>query len=225
MLSSYVLSNAFGNLLLCFPNFVSTARNRNKGFLLSQLWIVNYNVKCLSNNCWLVVRCFFSVIWNKSFKTKDELKCQNELFLKYHLYGNINVYVFITEIIWWIFDMIIDLLENLGYSLQKSWSLSYLLELNSKKKNELLRVILFLNFAYMYSSCSKVSHLTPNTVAGICRGSAQKVYQIWIYFSFILLHSYPSIGGLMARTPDCHAVDRGSNPARGNKHLHIFPQF
>ena len=33
------------------------------------------------------------------FKTKRELKCQNELFLKYHFSGNTSVYVFITEII------------------------------------------------------------------------------------------------------------------------------
>ena len=33
------------------------------------------------------------------FKTKRELKCQNELFLKYNFSGNTSVYVFITEII------------------------------------------------------------------------------------------------------------------------------
>ena len=42
------------------------------------------------------------------FKTKSELKCQNELFLKYHFSGNTSVYVFITEIIWQTFDVIID---------------------------------------------------------------------------------------------------------------------
>ena len=62
-------------------------------------------------------------------------------------------------------------------------------------------------------------------MAGICRGSAQKVYQIYIDFSSILHYSYLSFGGLMARTPDCHAVDRGSNPARGNQLLYILPQF
>ena len=33
------------------------------------------------------------------FETKRELKCQNELFLKYHFSGNTSLYVFITEII------------------------------------------------------------------------------------------------------------------------------
>lgn len=42
------------------------------------------------------------------FKTKSELKCQNELFLKYHFTGNTSVSGFITEIIWWTFDVIID---------------------------------------------------------------------------------------------------------------------
>ena len=32
-------------------------------------------------------------------KTKHELKCQNELFLKYHFSGNTSFYDFITEII------------------------------------------------------------------------------------------------------------------------------
>ena len=104
MLSSYVLSTiAFGNLLICLPNFVSTAQHGKKGFLLRQLRIVNYYIKCLSNNCWfLLVYCFFY------FKTKQDLKCQNELFLKYHFSGNTSVYVFITEIIWPTFDVIID---------------------------------------------------------------------------------------------------------------------
>ena len=43
-------------------------------------------------------------------------------------------------------------------------------------------------------------------VAGICRGSSLKVYQIRIHFSSVLLNSYLSLGGLMARTP---AGDRG----------------
>ena len=42
------------------------------------------------------------------FKTKRELKCQNELFVKYHFYENTSYYVFITEIIWQTFDLIID---------------------------------------------------------------------------------------------------------------------
>jgi hypothetical protein len=32
-------------------------------------------------------------------KTKNELKCQNELFLKHHFSGNNSIYAYITEII------------------------------------------------------------------------------------------------------------------------------
>ena len=42
------------------------------------------------------------------FNTKHELKCQNELFLKYHFSGNTSVSVFITKIIWQTFDIIVD---------------------------------------------------------------------------------------------------------------------
>ena len=89
--------------------------------VFNQLWIVNYYSKCSSNDCWFWVRCFFSVIRSKCFKTKRESKCQNELFLKYHFSGNTSVYVFITEIIWRTFVVIIDdpwlmyLVENLDY--------------------------------------------------------------------------------------------------------------
>ena len=38
-------------------------------------------------------------------------------------------------------------------------------------------------------------------LVGICRGSAQKVCQIEIHFSSVLLNSYLSPGGLLARTP------------------------
>ena len=42
------------------------------------------------------------------FKTKRESKCQNELSSKYYFTGNTSVYVFVTEIIWQTFDVIID---------------------------------------------------------------------------------------------------------------------
>ena len=65
----------------------------------------NYYVKSLSNNLSNEnINTDVSVV----FKTKCELKCQNELFLKYHLAGNTSFYVFITETIWWTFDVIID---------------------------------------------------------------------------------------------------------------------
>ena len=82
--------------------------NSSQGFLLQQLWIVNYYIKCLSNNCWFFVRCFFSVIYNECFMIKRELKCQNELFLKCHLSGNTSNYVFIPELIWQTFGVIFD---------------------------------------------------------------------------------------------------------------------
>ena len=60
-------------------------------------WNINYYVKCSSENCWFLVRCFFSVIWNISqinvFKTKCKLKCQNDFFGKLFLKsGNTSVY-------------------------------------------------------------------------------------------------------------------------------------
>ena len=45
---------------------------------------------------------------NNCLKTKRELKCQNELFLKYNFSGNISVFVFITEVISQTFDVIVD---------------------------------------------------------------------------------------------------------------------
>ena len=64
-------------------------------FLKRQLWIVNYYVKSQSNNLSNEnINTDVSVV----FKTKRELKCQNELFLKNHFSGNTSVYVFITEI-------------------------------------------------------------------------------------------------------------------------------
>ena len=58
---------------------------------------------------------------------------------------------------------------------------------------------------YYYSSNKSTGKETGKThlcaVAGICRGSSLKVYQIRIHFSSVLLNSYLSLGGLMARTP------------------------
>ena len=42
------------------------------------------------------------------FKTNRELKCQTELLLNYHFSGNTILYVFIAEIIWRAFDVIVD---------------------------------------------------------------------------------------------------------------------
>ena len=53
---------------------------KSRVFLLRQLWIVNYSVKSSSNNLSNEnINTGVSVV----FKTKRELKCQNELFLKY----------------------------------------------------------------------------------------------------------------------------------------------
>ena len=74
-------------------------------FLQHQLWIINYCVKSSSNNHSNEnINTGVSVV----FKTKIELKWQNELFLKYHFSGNTSLYVFITDIIWRTFDVIID---------------------------------------------------------------------------------------------------------------------
>ena len=57
------------------------------------------------------------------FKAKYELKCQNELFLKYHFSGNTSFYDFITEIIWrnnW--QSIIDVVERLGYRFTSNYT-------------------------------------------------------------------------------------------------------
>ena len=43
--------------------------------------------------------------------------------------------------------------------------------------------------------------------------------------SFILLVSYVSFRGLMAKTPDSQSEDWGSNPAGGKKVLQFLPQF
>ena len=65
-------------------------------FLQHQLWIINYQVKNQSNNLNIDnINTDVPVV----FKTKRELKCQNELFLEYNFSGNISIYVFITEII------------------------------------------------------------------------------------------------------------------------------
>ena len=42
------------------------------------------------------------------FKSECELKCQNEVCLKYDFSGNTSLYVSITEIIWLTFDVAIN---------------------------------------------------------------------------------------------------------------------
>ena len=74
-------------------------------FLLRQLWIINYHVKSSSNN---LSNENINIDVSVVFKTKRGLKCQNELFLKYNFSENTSFYVFITEIIWQTFDVIID---------------------------------------------------------------------------------------------------------------------
>ena len=44
-----------------------------------------------------IVHYFLSVIQDKCFKTKGELKSQNELFLKYNFSGNTSAYQGMTE--------------------------------------------------------------------------------------------------------------------------------
>ena len=52
-------------------------------------YYVNYGLSIIASNTGV------SVV----FKTKRELKCPNELFLKFHFSGNTILYVFTTEII------------------------------------------------------------------------------------------------------------------------------
>ena len=59
-------------------------------FLLRQLWIVNYYIKSSSNN---LSNENINTVVSVVFKTKHELKCQNELFLKYHFSGNISAVI------------------------------------------------------------------------------------------------------------------------------------
>ena len=70
-------------------------------YYVRQLLIVNYYIKRQSNKLSEHWRFFV-------FKTKCELKCPNELFLNCHFSGNTSVSVFIIEIIWQNFDVIID---------------------------------------------------------------------------------------------------------------------
>ena len=60
-------------------------------FLLRQLWIVNYYVKSPSNN---LSNENINTGVSVAFKTKHELKCQNELFLKYNFSGN-TIFMFL----------------------------------------------------------------------------------------------------------------------------------
>ena len=79
---------------------------KNKTFSLAEsfydvkYWNVNYHVKCSSENCWFLVCCFFSVIWNISqinvFKTKCKLKCQNNFLGNY--FWNLETPVFIFHV-------------------------------------------------------------------------------------------------------------------------------
>ena len=83
-------------------------------------WNVNYHLKGLSENCWFLAHCFFSVIWNISqinvFKTKFKSKCQNDFLWNYFwnlvfeiwkhqcLYFMFSLLIFI----WWTLEVIID---------------------------------------------------------------------------------------------------------------------
>ena len=78
-------------------------------FLQRQIWIVNYYIKSEPKNLRNEkINTGVSVV----FKTKHELKYQNEQFSKYHFSGNTIFYVFITEIILQTCNVIID--QGLG---------------------------------------------------------------------------------------------------------------
>ena len=75
-------------------------------------WNVNYYVKCSSENCWVLVCCFFSEIWNISqinvLKTKCKSKCQNIFFWETMFEIWKHQYLFfmfsLLRFIWWTFD-------------------------------------------------------------------------------------------------------------------------
>ena len=97
-----------------FQTFLSLTRY-NQIFLLLKFLLKDFEFKVLKWSLFITsnmdrqllrqkVRQKFSVMKIKTgvfvvLKTKHELKCQNELFLKYHFSGNTSVFVFITEII------------------------------------------------------------------------------------------------------------------------------
>ena len=87
--------------------FLSTIEfwNISRVFLLGQLWIINHSVKSSSNN---LSNENINTGVSGVFKTKRKLECQNQLFLKFHFFGNTSFHVFITEIIWRTFRVIID---------------------------------------------------------------------------------------------------------------------
>jgi hypothetical protein len=62
-------------------------------------------------------------------------------------------------------------------------------------------------------------------VAGINRGTREKVKIPKNDISSLLTYFYLSSHGLVEKTPDSHTEKWGSNPAGGNKVLHILPQF
>ena len=94
-------------------------------FLLSCICLVlcgHFTINCslaesfyyLNNGLSIIASKISQIIWvlNENinigasvvFKTKCELKCLNELFLKYHFSGNTSFYVFIIEIVSWTLD-------------------------------------------------------------------------------------------------------------------------
>ena len=87
------MGQANGALAPFAKNHVSVFWNISRVFLLCQLCIVNYYVKSSSNNLNENINTGVSVV----VKTKRELKCQNELFLKYHFSGNTSLSVLITD--------------------------------------------------------------------------------------------------------------------------------
>ena len=81
------------NWLIHLTHFLSTdfSWDNSRVFLLRQLRIVNYSVKSSSNNLsYENINIGVSVV----FKTKHELKCQNELYLKYLFSGNTRGFFF-----------------------------------------------------------------------------------------------------------------------------------
>ena len=106
-------------------NFVTVAINRKtwitvllaESFYDVRYWNINDHVKCLSENSWSVVHCFFSNIWNLSqinvFKTKCKLNFPQLFFWEtiFEIRKHQCLYFMFSllKFIWRTFDVIIDI--------------------------------------------------------------------------------------------------------------------
>ena len=121
-------------------------------FLLRQLWILNYYAKSSSNNLSSEnINTGFSVV----FKTKCELKCQNELFLKYHFSGNTSLHWSIRWINW-------NQKLKLKTITQIFLLITFQLDIHLKKKTFFLLLFSCTPFQSVWKSCQIFIYTTKN---------------------------------------------------------------